>query len=103
MGRLTAELSPRGLRLPADRFATAETQAASDGRGLMTSVIHRCYPLSEYDTQVLTIEFDSEHEAARVRSALAFGAATASLLMSPRRPDGDHGATEVLAAIFNLA
>ncbi len=100
--RLATELGARGLLLDADRFAEAEAQAASDGRRLLTSVVHRCYPLSEFDTQVLTLEFDSEHEASRVRSALAFGAATATLLMPPKQPEARSGSIEVLSAIFNL-
>jgi hypothetical protein len=100
--RLATEFGARGLLLTADRFAEAETQAASDGKRLLTSVIHRCYPLSEYDTQVLTLEFDSEHEASRVRSALAFGAATAGLLMSPLQPERRPGSIGLLSAIFNL-
>ncbi|HSB85434.1 MAG TPA: hypothetical protein VLD86_03950 [Ilumatobacteraceae bacterium] len=99
-GCLATEMETRGLLLAADRFAAAETQAASDGERLLTSVIHHCYPLSEYDTQVLTLEFDSELEASRVRSALAFGSATAALLMSPLHDD--PGSVGLLSAIFNL-
>jgi hypothetical protein len=100
--RLATELDTRGLLLTAERFADAEAQAAGDGERLLTSVIHRCYPLSEFDTQILTLEFDSELEASRVRSALAFGAATAALLMSPRQPEGCPDSIELLSAIFNL-
>ena len=100
--RLAAELGARGLLLTAERFADAETQAAIDGERLLTSVIHRCYPLSEFDTQVLTLEFDSELEASRVRSALAFGAATAGLLTSPYQPEERPGSIGLLSAIFNL-
>jgi hypothetical protein len=100
--RLATELGARGLLLTADRFAEAETQAARDGKRLLTPVIHRCYPLSEYDTQVLTLEFDSEREASRVGSALAFGAATAGLLMSPLQPKGRACSIGLLSAIFNL-
>jgi hypothetical protein len=100
--RLATEFGSRGLLLTADRNARAETQAASDGRRLLTSVIHRCYPLSEYDTQVLTLEFDSEREASRVRSALAFGAATAGLLMSPLQTEERRDSIALLSAIFNL-
>jgi hypothetical protein len=98
---LAAELRARGLLLPAARFAPAERTAESDGLRLLTSVIHRCYPLSEYDTQVVTVEFDSEAEASRVRSALAFGAATAELLMAPVEEDR-RDAVSILSAIFNL-
>lgn len=100
--RLATELGTRGLLLSSDRFAEAETKAAGDGKRLLTSVIHRCYPLSEYDTQVLTLEFDGEREASRVRSALAFGAATAGLLMSPRHAERHPGSIGLLSAIFNL-
>lgn len=100
--RLETQFGARGLLLSADRFARAEAQAARDGQRLLTSVIHRCYPLSAFDTQVLSLEFDSELEAARMRSALAFGAATARLLMSPLQPEEARGSVEVLSAIFNL-
>ena len=100
--RLATELRDRGLLLTADRFEDAGTRAATDGTRLLTSVIHRCYPLSEYDTQVLTLQFDSEREAFRVRSALAFGAATAGLLMSPLQPERRTESVGLLSAIFNL-
>jgi hypothetical protein len=99
---LATEFGARGLLLAADRFAEAETRAARDGQRLLTSVIHRCYPLSEYDTQVLTLEFDNEREASRVQSALAFGAATAGLLMPPLQPEQRSEAIGLLSAIFNL-
>jgi hypothetical protein len=98
---LATELGARGLLLATDRFAQADAQAAADGQRLLTSVIHRCYPLSEYDTQVLTLEFDNERAASRVQSALAFGAATAGLLMSPQREERSD-AIGLLSAIFNL-
>jgi hypothetical protein len=100
--RLATELRARGLLLSGDRFEDAEARAASDGERLLTSVIHRCYPLSEYDTQVLTLEFDSEREASRVRLALAFGAATAALLSAPLQPDQRAESVGLLSAIFNL-
>jgi len=98
---LATEFQRRDLVLPPDRLAAAETRAAADGERLLTSVIHRCYPLSEYDTQVLSVQFDSSGEMSRVRSALAFGAATAALLMPPHRSER-RPAVELLSAIFNL-
>ena len=98
---LAAELGERGLLLPADRWAAAEAEVAADADGLLTSVIHSCYPLSEYDTQVVSVEFDSEAELSRVRSALAFGAATAGLLVAPHRSER-RAAIGLLSAIFNL-
>ena len=101
-GHLATELGRRGLVLSADRFAVAEAQAAGDGERLLTTAIHRCYPMSEYDTQVLTLEFGGEREASRVRSALSFGSATATLLMSPLQPEGRAGSIRLLSAILNL-
>jgi hypothetical protein len=95
-------LGDRSLLLTASRFAAAEQRAMRDGQRLLTPVIHRCYPLSEFDTQVLTLEFDGEQHASRVRSALAFGAATAGVLMSSHLPPNRRGAIELLSATFNL-
>lgn len=100
--QLATELGARGLLLSSERSAAAEGRAAGDGQQLLTAAVHRCYPLSEYDTQVLTLEFDSESAASRVRSALAFGAATAGLLMSSRPGESDAASIALLGAIFNL-
>ena len=99
--RLAAVMGDRGLLLPPDRLAAADRRARHDGEQLLTSVIHQCYPLSKFDTQAVFVEFDNERAASHVRSTLAFGAVTASLLT----PDLCGPRTEsirLLGGIFNL-
>lgn len=100
--RLTAELDARRLVLPPERRAAAESNAARDGDQLMTEAIHRCYPLSRHGSQTVTARFDDHRAAGRVRSTLAFGAATAAVFTSPQHHDGRSDGVRLLGAVFNL-
>jgi hypothetical protein len=102
-GHLGTEFASRGLLLPATDFEEAANEAADTGARLLEPVIHQCYPLSQYDSQVVSVEFDNDGEASRVCAALAFGAATAALFGSPDgEPDRQSRSVELLSAIFNL-
>lgn len=95
--QLGKELGERGLLLAADRLAAAQADAAELGARLLACVIDSCYPITERGGQSLVLEFESEAEAARVEAALAFGAATASVLTPGPRD------ALLLCAMFNLA
>jgi hypothetical protein len=100
---LAAELGRRGLLLRAADFRHAGQRAAQLGAGLLEPVIHQCYPLSQYDSQTVSVEFDDDGEAARVCAALAFGATTADLLASADDASATSaGALELLSATLNL-
>jgi hypothetical protein len=99
--QLETELGRRGLLLAADELAVAEAEAAQRGTHLLTGVIHRCYPISRQSG--VALEFESNSVVARIQAALAFGGATARLLL-PGRPDSDPPAesVELICAMFNL-
>lgn len=100
---LETELGDRGLLLAADRLVAAEAEAAQLGARLLTCVVHQCYPISRQGGEALALEFRSERDAARVDAALAFGAATATVLAPHQRdPERLAGSVELLCAMFNL-
>ncbi len=100
---LEAELGKRGLLLRADDLAEAHADALQVGAHLRNSVLRRCYPDFRSGDSALAIEFESEHHAARFDSALAFGAATARVLL-PNACDQekDSETIELVCAMFNL-
>lgn len=98
---LEAALRSRGLVLPADRLAAAESEATQIGAHLLAEVIRRCYPSGGGVDGELTVEVDGDRVAARLGAALAFGAVSAQLL-GPPTPEGPGGPVELLCAIFNL-
>ncbi|HEV8365619.1 MAG TPA: hypothetical protein VGQ52_19045 [Gemmatimonadaceae bacterium] len=100
---LEAELGNRGLLLRADVLAEAQADAAQLGARLRNSVLRRCYPDFRTGDSALAIEFESDQVAARFDSALAFGAATARVLL-PNACDQkkDSETIELVCAIFNL-
>jgi hypothetical protein len=101
--QLETELGDRGLLLTADGLATASVEAARRGRALFPRIIARCYPGDSQASVAFTVEFESEHAAARIETALAFGAATADVLGRGARNAGSSGCTiEVTCAMFNL-
>ena len=101
--RLETALGDRGLLLTVDGLRAAEAEAALCGVRLRTRLIHQCYPVSRQGNEALAIEFESERVAARLDGALAFGAATARVLVADRRDREQHaGAAELLCATFNL-
>jgi hypothetical protein len=101
--QLETELGDRGLLLTADGLATASVEAARRGRALLPRIIARCYPGDSQASVAFTVEFESEHAAARIETALAFGAATADVLGRGARNAGSSGCTiEVTCAMFNL-
>jgi hypothetical protein len=96
--RLEAELGDRGLLLAADEFALAEAGAAQCGARVLTSLIHRCYPITRQAGGEVALDFGSERGAARLQATLAFGATTARVLQRDLcNPD-----IELVCAIFNL-
>ena len=101
--RLSAELADRGLLLTADDLTAASAEAARRGRDLLPRVIACCYPGQPQDGVGSTVEFDDHHAAARIETALAFGAATAGVLGHGERGVGPSaGSIELVCAIFNL-
>jgi len=80
---LSTQFGSRDLLLTADEFREVSTEAAEMGARLLEPMIHQCYPLSQYDTQVINVAFDDHDEASRVCAALAFGASTAMLFGRP--------------------
>jgi hypothetical protein len=96
---LETELGMRGLLLTAGDFAAAETEAVHEGARLRTRLMHQCYPITRYGSG--TVRFESEHIAARLDAALAFGAVTARVL-AKRDAEPFVGSVEFLCAIFNL-
>jgi hypothetical protein len=96
---LETELGKRGLLLRADDLAAAEAEAAHRGAHLRTCVLQQCYPITRQSGGVL--EFESEHTAARLDAALAFGAVTARVL-AKREVERFAVRVELLGAIFNL-
>jgi hypothetical protein len=96
--RLETELGDRRLLLAGDDLAAAKADTARSGAGLLTSLIHRCYPIVRQADGEVELDFGGERGAARLRAALAFGAATARVLApGPRNPD-----RELICATFNL-
>jgi hypothetical protein len=101
--QLETELGDRGLLLRADDLASASIEAARRGRDLLPRIIARCYPSESEGGMGLTVEFDDEHAAARIETALAFGAAAAGALGRCERGVGPSaGSIELICAIFNL-
>ena len=98
---LETELGDRGLLLTADGLAAAEAEADQWGARLLRSVIHRCYPISEQG-QALAFEFQSDRDAARLATALAFGAVTARVLSPSEHAPESTSSVDLLCAIFNL-
>jgi hypothetical protein len=100
---LETALSERGLLLAADALAAGEAEAAQRGARLLTSAIHRCYPMTRQEGRALTVEFESDRTAARLQAALAFGAVTARVLVPGTRDlDQSADSAELLCAMFNL-
>jgi hypothetical protein len=100
---LETELGDRGLLLTADGLATATAEAAQRGTRLLTRVIHQCYPINRQGDGALAITFESERTAARIETALAFGAATARVLVRDERGIGQSASSvELMCAMFNL-
>ena len=101
--QLEAELRKRALLLRTRDLAEAQADAAQRGARLRNAVLRRCYPDSRPGDGALTIEFESEHQAARFDSALAFGAATARVLLpNVRDQEEDNETIEFACAMFNL-
>ena len=99
---LETELGNRGLLLTADGLSAAEAEATQLGARLLTCVIRLCYPLSRHG-QAPTLEFESEHTAARLHAGLAFGSATARVLVPGRREFAQSaGSVELSCAAFNV-
>jgi hypothetical protein len=102
-GHLEAELGNRGLLLTADRLATAAAETAEWGSRLLARVVDHCYRVDAQEDVALAIEFESEAAAARIQTALAFGAVTVPILVrgqrDPRRP---AASIELVCAMFNL-
>jgi hypothetical protein len=96
---LETELGDRGLLVTADGLAAAEAEAGHRGAHLRTCVMHQCYPMTRQDSGA--VEFESEHTAARLDAALAFGAVTARVL-AKRHVERFAGSVELLCAMFNL-
>lgn len=94
---LQAELDARGLLVPADRQADLAAEATQLGARLLTGLLSRCYP-HEPGGADIEIEFESDRVAARLQAALAFGAATATVL-APQPPAEP---VELVCAVFNL-
>jgi hypothetical protein len=84
-------------------LAAAEREAALLGERLLTRVVRQCYPISGQREEAITIEFQREHDAARVNAALAFGAMAAAVLV-PREHSSERPMcpVELLCAMFNL-
>ena len=100
---LETELGDRGLLLTADGLETASVEAARRGRALLPRIIARCYPGDPQASVAPTVEFESDHAAARIETALAFGAATADALSRGERNAGPSASSiEVTCAMFNL-
>jgi hypothetical protein len=100
---LETALGDRGLLLTGPALEAADAEAAEQGPRLLTGVIHECYPISREQGQALELEFESERHAARIHGALAFGAATARVLV-PCTRELDHfdDSVELICAMFNL-
>jgi hypothetical protein len=96
---LKTELGDRGLLLTADGLAAAEAEAAHRGANLRMWVMHQCYPMTCQGSGAF--EFESEHTAARLDAALAFGAVTARVL-AKRGVECFAGSVGLLCAMFNL-
>jgi hypothetical protein len=96
---LETELGDRGLLLSSADLAVAEAKTATLGGRLMTSVLKQCYPKADG----LTVEFERGGDIARIGAALAFGAATSSVLASSLG-DGSHRqiVAEFVCGTFNL-
>ena len=89
--------------MTADGLETASVEAARRGRALLPRIIARCYPGDPQASVAPTVEFESDHAAARIETALAFGAATADALSRGERNAGPSASSiEVTCAMFNL-
>jgi hypothetical protein len=95
--QLEAELGARGLLLDTRRLAEAEAEAAARGGQLLIRVIELCYPASRRSGRALTLDVGGDENMLRLGAALAFGAATARVLVPDREPEG-----ELICALFNL-
>jgi hypothetical protein len=69
--RLEPELGDRGLLLGGDDFAASEVNVAQRGPLLLTSQIHRCYPITRHERSNVALDFASERGANRLKGALA--------------------------------
>jgi hypothetical protein len=98
--RLESELGARGLLLAPMRLTEARARAQQLGLELMTALVHELYPESREPGADVAIEFGGDAGEARVTGALAFGAATARVLVDERARDAER--VEFLCAIFNL-
>jgi putative flavoprotein involved in K+ transport len=96
---LESELGVRGLLLTAGDLARAEAEAAHAGAYLRTCVLRQRYPMICDGSGA--VKFESEHTAARLDAALAFGAVTARVL-AKRDVERVARSVEFLCAIFNL-
>src|SRR4029079_13400984 len=66
-------------------------------------IIARCCPSESEGGVGLTVEFDDEHAAGRIETALAFGAAAAGVLgRGERGVQQSAGSIELICAMFNL-
>lgn len=108
---LRSELDARNLLLTRGAAAAASADLARRGAALLRRTIVHCYPGSRFpqhgepDRPGAEIAFDDDHTAARIASALAFGATTARLLARPpraTRPAATAEPVELLCAVFNL-
>jgi hypothetical protein len=97
--RLEAELGERGLLLAGEDLAAAAAEAARSGTHLLTSLIHRCYPILRQADGEVEFDFGGERGAARLRAALAFGATTARVLAPSLHNNPDRA---LICATFNL-
>lgn len=100
---LEVELGDRGLLLAADRQSSVAAEEAQRGKRLLTRVVRLCYPTAGRSGEDLVIEFESEATAERLTGALAFGAATATVLAPAERdPLPPAESVELLCAVFTL-
>ena len=96
--QLETELRNRGLLLAAEDLAAAETGAMRCGARLLTSFIHRCYPITRQAGSAVALDFGSAPGEARLLATLAFGAAAARVLA----PNQRNTNVELICATFNL-
>lgn len=94
-GHLATQLSAHGLLLDSRRTETVGAEVAALGGRLLSEVLRKCYEMAGDE---VAFEFDSEQTAARLQGALAFGAATATVL-APAPPTDE---VALLCALFNL-
>ena len=93
---LETELGVRGLLLGSERLAAAEADAAERGVRLLRRAVEACYPAVRRGAAA-ELDLGAARDAARLASALAFGAVTARVLA--HEVDDE---VELLCATFNL-